>query len=157
MVKAKEWLSFWGFAFSYSMTFILIILDFTYLKLVTLPFIVIVSSGFFMFTSIVSRLITQRQLGKYFSVNIKIHKQHQLIQSGMYRYVRHPMYLFNIIIFLGLAGMFSSILGIMSTLLLVVPTTLFRIKREEYFLLEKFGNKYKQYQQKTKKLIPLLL
>ena len=154
MVKAKEWMSFWGFAFSYSVTIVLIIVDYVYLKLVSFPKGLIIFSGLIVLVGIIWRLVIQKQLGKYFSINIKIHKQHKLVQSGMYKYVRHPMYFFNLLIFLGLAGMFSSILGIASTLVLVGISTLFRIYREEYFLVQKFGKKYVKYQNRTKKLIP---
>ena len=154
MVKAKEWLSFWLFGFTYSFTLILIVFDFVYLKIIVFPlFLEFIFMGLLM-GAVILRLIIQKQLGKFFSVNIKIHRKHQLIQTGIYKYLRHPMYAGNILIFIGLAGVFSSILGIFATVILVFSATLYRINREEYFLLNKFGKQYKKYQEKTKKLIP---
>lgn len=66
------------------------------------------------------------------------------------------MYLANFLIFLGIAGFFSSFIGIIAAILFVIPTTILRIEKEEVYLKEKFGSKYQDYQKKSKKLIPYL-
>ena len=58
--------------------------------------------------------------------------------------------------FIGLAGVFSSILGIISTLVLILPTVLIRIHREEYYLKKKTKERYEDYMRHTKKLIPFV-
>jgi len=64
------------------------------------------------------------------------------------------MYLANIFIFLGFAGFFSSLLGVISTLMFILPVTVLRIIREEYYLREKFGKKYDKYVKESDRLIP---
>ncbi len=156
MVKVKEWLTFWVFGITFSITLILVVVDFQFWKILKFSIYCQVFWLIVLLFGIVGRMIVHRQLGKYFSVNIKIHKKHELIETGFYKYIRHPMYLFNLLIFLGIGGVFSSILGIISTLVLILPATLLRINKEEYFLIEKLGEKYKKYQKRTKRLIPFV-
>jgi protein-S-isoprenylcysteine O-methyltransferase Ste14 len=66
------------------------------------------------------------------------------------------MYTSTLLIFLGFAGIFSSILGIIATLVLILPVTLLRIKREEYYLKQKTKERYEDYMRNTKKLIPFI-
>ncbi|MBU1118805.1 hypothetical protein KKH43_02915 [Patescibacteria group bacterium] len=67
--------------------------------------------------------------------------------------MRHPMYGANILIFLGIPGIFCSVLGILATVFLMIPATIYRISKEEYYLKESLENEYADYTQKTKKLI----
>ena len=66
------------------------------------------------------------------------------------------MYLANIFIFLGIAMTFVSYLGVIGTFILVIPTTVLRIHREEKYLKEKFGSLYEDYQKRSKRMIPYL-
>jgi protein-S-isoprenylcysteine O-methyltransferase Ste14 len=95
-------------------------------------------------------------LRRFFSLNIIIKKDHEIVRKGLYKYIRHPMYLSILLIFIGFAGVFSSILGIIATLVLVLPVTLLRIKREEYYLKQKTKERYEDYMRNTKKLIPFI-
>ena len=105
---------------------------------------------------IVLRLFCKAWLRRFFSINIIIRKDHEIVKKGVYKYVRHPMYLSVLLIFIGFAGILSSILGIISTLVLILPTILIRIHREEYYLKKKTKERYEEYMKKTKKLIPFI-
>ena len=102
------------------------------------------------------RLYTKKLLGKHFSINIIIHKDHKIIQNGIYKYIRHPMYLSNILIFMSIPGFFSSYYGILSTIILIIPTTILRIEIEEKHLKHQCKKEYQKYQQRTSKLIPFI-
>jgi protein-S-isoprenylcysteine O-methyltransferase Ste14 len=93
-------------------------------------------------------------LGRFFSVDVALQEQHQIVQKGPYRRIRHPAYAGLLIIFLGVGISFNSWL---SLILVVVPITtffLYRIKLEEDALSEELGAVYLEYRNKTKRLLP---
>jgi len=80
---------------------------------------------------------------------------HRLIKDGLYKHIRHPLYLAETIRNFGFVMIFSSIYGV----LLIAAATillLFRIRIEEKMLIEAFGEKYKEYQRNTKRIIPYI-
>jgi len=90
-----------------------------------------------------------------YSSSLVIRKNHKLVTHGIYRFVRHPVYFGAGLICAGIPIYASSTLGfvLMAVLGLIV---LNRIKMEEALLIEEFGEKYKKYQKRTKKIIPFI-
>jgi protein-S-isoprenylcysteine O-methyltransferase Ste14 len=152
--KPKEWLTFWLFLFAYLTTLAVIFLDHFKFKILTFNLEIIF--GIVLAGGIVLRILCRMWLRRFFSLNIIIKKDHEIVRKGLYKYIRHPMYLSILLIFIGFAGVFSSILGIIATLVLVLPVTLLRIKREEYYLKQKTKERYEDYMRNTKKLIPFI-
>ncbi len=74
--------------------------------------------------------------------------------EGPYRLVRHPYYLGALLVFLGLAGVMKSGWGVLATIALVVPLTLYRARLEEEELREEFGAKWLEYEKRTSFIIP---
>ena len=92
-------------------------------------------------------------LGRYFTVDVSISAEHKVIDSGPYRYIRHPSYAGALLAFVGLGFCF----GGLSILFLTVPIIgafLWRIRIEESALTEALGEDYRTYKQRTKRLIP---
>lgn len=93
-------------------------------------------------------------LGTNWSKTLELKEGHNLITSGVYKKIRHPMYtaifLYVIAQFLLLANWITGPAGLIafSTMYLL------RIKSEEKMMLEKFGSNYESYIKRTKKLIP---
>jgi protein-S-isoprenylcysteine O-methyltransferase Ste14 len=79
----------------------------------------------------------------------------QLIKTGVYRYIRHPLYA-SLILF-GLGGFLKnpSLLG-GGLLLFHFWSVLLTAKIEERHNLERFGDEYRQYIQTTKRFIPYI-
>jgi len=100
------------------------------------------------------RIIGQVTLRKQFSFFVKIRKDHELITTGIYKYVRHPLYSAAFLALLGAVLVFNSWLGFAVVILLVVPTIFYRIKVEEKALVQKFGKDYLDYKKRVKILIP---
>lgn len=101
------------------------------------------------------RLVAFRQLGKQFSAYVTLQEEHQLVQSGIYGVIRHPMYLGYLLAFPGMVLVFRS--------WLVVPAfvgglafILARIRPEEKLLHEHFGSEFDAYRQRTWRLLPYL-
>ena len=91
----------------------------------------------------------------YLSRIIEVQKEQKVIDTGLYRIVRHPMYFSTILLFLSfpivLGSVFSFIIFLVFPFLLVK-----RIKNEEE-VLEKELDGYKEYKQKVKyRLIPFI-
>ena len=93
-------------------------------------------------------------LGRFFTVNVAIAHDHELIDDGPYRHVRHPSYTGALLAFLGLGLAMANWLSI---LLMIVPIFLVfrrRMNVEEAALLSGLGEPYRSYMQRTHRLLP---
>ena len=106
-------------------------------------------------TGFTMRMIARRTLGKYFSTKLRVLEDHEIVINGIYRYIRHPAYLGLLCIFLAIPLLFYSLYGFI-LILLGIPDVLYRIRREERMLIERFGATYKEYTKTTKKLLPYI-
>jgi protein-S-isoprenylcysteine O-methyltransferase Ste14 len=95
-------------------------------------------------------------LGRNFNTTLVLRRDHELVTSGPYRWVRHPMYSSFIVLF---AGMFlvtrNVLLGLLSGLFLLALVKL-RTPLEEAQLEERFGPLYEAYRERTGLLWPRL-
>jgi protein-S-isoprenylcysteine O-methyltransferase Ste14 len=95
-----------------------------------------------------------RTLGDNWSPILEIRKEHVLITGGPYRYVRHPMYsdmlLWLVSFALVTANWFYALT--ISTGLAILFSV--RIPDEERLMIERFGEQYREYMKRTKRLIP---
>ncbi|MFX0013423.1 MAG: methyltransferase family protein [Promethearchaeota archaeon] len=108
---------------------------------------VLISGGILM---IWSRIL----LGPYGTPRIVIKDQHQLITHGIYRYIRHPLYLGYILFLFGYAFAFGSLFFSSLIIVFMLPLTKSRMDLEEKLLLANIGEKYSDYIKHTKRLIP---
>jgi protein-S-isoprenylcysteine O-methyltransferase Ste14 len=92
-------------------------------------------------------------LGERFSGLAAIQPGHTLVTSGVYGIIRHPSYLGLLINSLGWSLAFRSGVGIVLTVLLILPL-LARIHAEEKLLSAQFGDEYNAYCSHTWRLIP---
>ena len=105
---------------------------------------------------LIVRIMARQSLKNQYSALVKTSESHQLITTGIYKNFRHPAYLGSLMLILGIPLSSWSILGLGIALLGGIPLILYRIKIEESFLIEIFGQKYKDYSQNTWKMIPYL-
>ena len=97
-----------------------------------------------------------RVLARYFTVNVAIRDDHQLVRSGPYAVLRHPSYTGALMCFYGMGLALGSWA---SLFLLTVPPTLaflYRIRIEESVLSLAFPKEYPEYARATKRLIPFV-
>jgi protein-S-isoprenylcysteine O-methyltransferase len=95
-------------------------------------------------------------LGRFFTTNVAIAADHQLIDSGPYRLIRHPSYTGAMLTFLGFGLGFGNLASLLVITVPIFATLLWRIRIEEEALVEAFGARYRSYVQRTKRLIPLV-
>jgi protein-S-isoprenylcysteine O-methyltransferase Ste14 len=100
-------------------------------------------------------LIAVATLRVYYSSTLIIREDHQLATHGIYRYVRHPVYLVVIIAIMGAPMYASSLYGFL-ILFALIPLILLRIRFEEGLLTEEFGDAFLEYKATTKKLLPFI-
>jgi len=96
------------------------------------------------------------RLGRFFTVNVAIAADHRLIDTGPYRLVRHPSYTGALMAFLGLG---LCLANWASLAVIVVPILLVFLRRmhiEEAALLQAFGDRYRDYMRRTKRLVPAI-
>ncbi len=100
---------------------------------------------------------SHRDLGQNWSISLQLRNEHRLITSGVYRFIRHPMYssffLLAFAQFLLLPNWFASASGLVGIGLLYA----LRIRQEERMMLNRFGADYRDYTRRTKRLIPWVL
>ena len=106
---------------------------------------------------LVIRYIAFTTLGRFFSRTLKKAENHVLITNGIYKYIRHPGYLSDFLIFIGVALAMNNLIPI-----IIIPITFtvayaYRIRIEEKMLLEIFGKQYSEYQKTSKLMIPFVL
>ena len=95
-------------------------------------------------------------LGRFFTVNVAIASDHRVVEAGPYRLLRHPSYAGALLAFLGLGICLDNWA---SLAVLMVPTSvvfLWRMRIEEDALLETFGERYRDYMRRTRRLIPFI-
>lgn len=92
-------------------------------------------------------------LGRRFSGLVAIQHGHELVTTGIYRRIRNPSYLGLLLGALGWALVFRSVLGLVITLLMLIPLA-GRMRAEERLLAEHFGAEYENYRARTWRLLP---
>ncbi len=105
---------------------------------------------------LIVRWIAIIYLGRFFTVNVAIAEDHQLITTGPYRYVRHPSYTGTLLIFLGFGLCMQNVFSLAAMFLPISAAFLWRMHVEEQALREAFGDRYLLYAARTRQLIPLV-
>jgi protein-S-isoprenylcysteine O-methyltransferase Ste14 len=93
-------------------------------------------------------------LGTNWSITLQVREQHRLITHGVYRRIRHPMYLALLLYALGQAFAIPNWIAGPSYLAVMVPLMLLRLRPEEQMMVDEFGQEYEDYRRRTKRLIP---
>ena len=93
-------------------------------------------------------------LGRNWSSRPAMKEHHELVMTGPYAYVRHPIYSGIMLAALGTA-LTSSIFGI-GMFVFISITFALRISKEEKIMLELFPEQYPEYQKRTKRLVPFV-
>jgi len=117
------------------------------------PAIVYIGFGLFIISCVINWW-GYKYLGKFFNPRVSIYENHELITNGAYRNIRHPLYLSSLINFIAIPAIFSSWGALIIVVIATIPALVYRINVEEEFLLEHFGDEYKEYIKRTRRLIP---
>ncbi len=105
-------------------------------------------------TGIVIRSIAIATLWRYFTVDVSIREGHELVDRGFYSVIRHPAYTGSLLSFLGLGLAFGNWLSFAIIAVVTIAGFSYRIAVEESALIEHFGDRYRDYVRRSKRLIP---
>jgi protein-S-isoprenylcysteine O-methyltransferase Ste14 len=95
----------------------------------------------------------RRHIGRFWSARVTLKEGHQLIESGPYNLVRHPIYsglLLSMAATVMTIGTVQSVCGYA----FLVGALVFKLAAEERLLAANFGEAYQKYQKRVKALIP---
>jgi protein-S-isoprenylcysteine O-methyltransferase Ste14 len=95
-------------------------------------------------------------LGTNWSVAVTFKENHELVESGPYRYVRHPIYSGFLLMVLGAAIYFGHSGGFIGFAALFAALW-FKARQEERLLTRHFADEYPRYQARVKALVPFVL
>ncbi len=94
-----------------------------------------------------------RTIGENITPTVETREKHELVTGGPYRWVRHPLYAVGTSFFLSLALVAANwFMGLAS--LVVLAMLLIRLPKEEEKLIERFGDEYHAYMERTGRLLP---
>ena len=93
-------------------------------------------------------------LGTNWSVTLEVREEHRLITQGVYRQIRHPMYLAIALYSIGQALVIPNWVAGPSNLIAFAILLALRLSAEERMMIEEFGGEYAAYSARTKRLIP---
>ena len=156
--SSESWVSTYFHQFLLCAAFLLLILPVSGLNGWFLPpqlhFVVavgaIVQAGFILLT-----VWARRHLGRNWSAEVRIAVDHELVRTGPYRFLRHPIYTAMLGMFLGTAIASSQYHALIGLALLVVAY-LRKTRLEDQILAQAFGADYNAYRHHTWALVPLL-
>jgi len=95
-------------------------------------------------------------LGANVSETVLTKPAHQLVTSGPYRWVRHPLYTVGILLFASIGLTAANWFILASATVAAIAIRLAVIPREEAALIARFGSEYRRYREGTGALLPRL-
>lgn len=93
-------------------------------------------------------------LGRYFTVNVAVARDHRVVDTGPYRHIRHPSYTGMLLTCLGVGVCFGNYASLVVIVVPVIALILKRVRVEEEALSGALGEGYRRYMGHTKRLIP---
>src|SRR4030095_8931153 len=93
-------------------------------------------------------------LGRFFTVDVTIEKDHELVERGPFRMVRHPSYTGVLMAFMGFALSLGNWAALLVILLPITAAFVHRMNVEEDALSRALGPQYTDYMRRSKRLVP---
>jgi protein-S-isoprenylcysteine O-methyltransferase Ste14 len=105
--------------------------------------------------SLVLRVAAHRSLAEQWSFTLETTDSHTLVASGIYSFMRHPIYAALILWAAAQPFLLQNILAGMAGSIAVLLVWLVRVPREERMMLDRFGDEYRRYIWRTGRLITI--
>lgn len=103
----------------------------------------------------VLRVAAARRLGQSFTFKIHTHPEQEVVQSGPYRFIRHPAYTGALVCALGFCIAFGNWLS-PAMVAFLVGGYVQRIPSEEAAMVDGLGDRYSEYISRSKRLVPFI-
>jgi len=105
---------------------------------------------------IVLRWYSIAYLGRFFTVDVAVAADHRVIDTGPYRFVRHPSYTGVLLEFVGVGILLANYISLFLVTVPIITVFLHRIRVEEDALVAGLGAPYSRYMESKRRLIPYL-
>lgn len=93
-------------------------------------------------------------LGRHFDLEIEVHRDHEIVRRGPYRFVRHPAYTGLGLHLIGACIATGNLLLIAGTIFVALPVLYARARVEEWLLRRHLGQDYDRYAREVPMLVP---
>jgi len=110
----------------------------------------------FLLSAIVLSWIGAQSLGRQWRVDAGLNRDHELIMSGPYKLVRHPIYTSMLCILFGTGFMVTPLWLFLPAVIVFVVGTEIRIRIEDQLLSSRFGKRFREYESSVPAYIPFL-
>jgi len=97
-----------------------------------------------------------RALGRQWRIDAGINSDHQLVMSGPYRFVRHPIYTSMLCVLCGIGFMIAPWPLLLVSILIFIAGTEIRVRIEDTLLAATFGDCFRDYRKRVPAYIPFL-
>lgn len=104
----------------------------------------------------IMNILGRFNLGSNWANHIKIYDEHTLVQKGMYKIVRHPLYGSIMLMFYGAVLVYRNILCFIAVTFIFIPFMYYRAKQEETLLIQTFSE-YNEYKKRTGMFFPKII
>lgn len=102
------------------------------------------------------RHLAMRTLARFFTYQVEIQADQRLVETGLYRRIRHPGYLGQLLVFAGVGVALANWLSIAAMVVFTFVAFRWRIGVEESALQAHFADQFEAYRRRTWRLIPWL-
>ena len=116
---------------------------------------IVVAAVLFLLAAVLSWSATQA-LGKQLRFDAAIGVEHMLVQSGPYRWIRHPIYCSMLCLLWGIGAIAAPLWLFTAATVVFLTGTEIRVRIEDRLLAERFGEAFADYQRSTKAYVPLI-
>jgi protein-S-isoprenylcysteine O-methyltransferase Ste14 len=97
-----------------------------------------------------------RTLGKQWRFDAALNTDHELVQSGAYRVVRHPIYASMFAMMLGTGFLITRLWLLAAAIAFFVAGTEVRIRVEDALLASRFGERFEEYRRRVPAYVPFM-
>jgi protein-S-isoprenylcysteine O-methyltransferase Ste14 len=109
-----------------------------------------------MLTGVAFRWWAIATLGKFFTFDVAVQSSQTVVETGPYRYLRHPSYTGALMTLVGIGLALGNWAGMLALLACMAIAYSYRISVEERALVAALGEPYKQYMRRTRRIIPFV-
>jgi protein-S-isoprenylcysteine O-methyltransferase Ste14 len=97
-----------------------------------------------------------RALGRQWRIDAGLNPDHELVTSGPYRVVRHPIYTSMLCVLIGTGCLITPPTALLLSMLVFIAGTEIRVRIEEKLLASRFGERFQEYRRNVSAYIPFV-
>ena len=101
------------------------------------------------------QIAAYKSLGENYSQEIVVFKNHSLVKSGVFKFIRHPQYISQILLDIG-GGLATLSFIVLPIALIQIPFIVMRGAMEDRLMEKYFKEEFKEYKQKSGFMIPFI-